>query len=134
MRLTLTLLTSGASIIKCIYLTTATITSDRIVANSEIRTGYTKTNWWCVAFTKTRNAHVKCNNVLRDDKVMSPKVDLMYSPIYYKTNGKALKEHVETVRRNRTTLVVRDINMTCDELRKQILPPVRLRPLRAMSS
>ncbi|RCN27605.1 Core-2/I-Branching enzyme [Ancylostoma caninum] len=39
-------------------------------------------------------------------------------------------EYVKKISNNRTTLVVRNMSMTCDDLRRRIVPPVELRPLK----
>ncbi|ETN76423.1 Core-2/I-Branching enzyme [Necator americanus] len=56
---------------------------------------------------RPETAHIECDRVLRDEK-----------------------GYVETVAKNRTTLVVHDFDMTCAALRKRIFPPKRLRPLK----
>ncbi|KAL6733662.1 hypothetical protein Aduo_004293 [Ancylostoma duodenale] len=56
---------------------------------------------------RPETAHVECHRVLQDDK-----------------------DYVKKISKNRTTLVVRNISMTCDELRKRIVPSEKLRPLK----
>ncbi|EYC39799.1 hypothetical protein Y032_0640g1010 [Ancylostoma ceylanicum] len=55
---------------------------------------------------RPETAHVECERVLRDDK-----------------------EYVKKISKNRTTLVAQNISMTCDNLRRRIIPSGKLRPL-----
>ncbi|KIH54911.1 Core-2/I-Branching enzyme [Ancylostoma duodenale] len=56
---------------------------------------------------RPETAHVECHRILQDDK-----------------------DYVKKITKNRTTLVVRNISMTCDELRRRIVPSKKLHPLR----
>ncbi|KIH47887.1 hypothetical protein ANCDUO_22048, partial [Ancylostoma duodenale] len=72
---------------------------------------------------RTDKSHTEdvCRDFIEDQK------QHMFSAI------ESSKEYVEKIAKNRTKLIPRDIDMSCEGLRRRILPPKKLRPLKPFS-